>query len=208
MESDIYSRQREEFIQVSSFRFWIPRWGVAQAALFTSFVQVTPPPKEKFRWGGGESGHVMICKAPVRSSGSSGRVEGGTRNMKSMRPPLEAIFITVRNVVAARLCFHRRLSFCSRGGGCIPACTGADTPCPQTDTPGTQTGQTPPPPWNAFLSWLIFSWPGGGGGMPPWPPWSATRWESSNARTEIIPESNCAVTQSLTGVPCWNAQFH
>ena len=57
---------------------------------------------------------------------------------------------TVRNVVAERLCFHRRLSFCSQGG-CIPACTGADTPPgqtplwadrhPQADTPGQK------PPW-------------------------------------------------------------
>ena len=28
-------------------------------------------------------------------------------------------FITVRNVVAERLCFHRHLSFCSQGGGCV-----------------------------------------------------------------------------------------
>ena len=28
----------------------------------------------------------------------------------------------------ARLCFHRRLSFCSQGRGCIPAFTGADPP--------------------------------------------------------------------------------
>ena len=37
------------------------------------------------------------------------------------------------------LCFHRRLSFCSHGGVCIPACTGADTPWAETP------GQTPPP---------------------------------------------------------------
>ena len=43
------------------------------------------------------------------------------------------VLITVRNVVAARLCFHRRLSFCSQGG-CIPACTWADTPRPATAT--------------------------------------------------------------------------
>ena len=85
--------------------------------------------------------------------------------------------ITVRNVIAARLCFHRHLSFCSQGGGgCV-----ADTPnqtlppghTPQADTPWTDTprADTPlaqcmlgyPPPtgghcsgryasyWNAFL---------------------------------------------------------
>ena len=66
------------------------------------------------------------------------------------------VLITVRNVVEARLCFHRHLSFCSqREGVCIPACTGldtpldrhsllADTPPPQADTP---QADTPPPPW-------------------------------------------------------------
>ena len=49
--------------------------------------------------------------------------------------------ITVCNIVAARLCFHRRLSFCSQGG-CITACTGADTLSPQADT----TPQTDTPP--------------------------------------------------------------
>ena len=58
---------------------------------------------------------------------------------------------TFRNIVAARLCFHRRLWFCSQGGGCLPHCMlghhplpgpGADTPLPgprsdtsQADTP-------------------------------------------------------------------------
>ena len=43
---------------------------------------------------------------------------------------------TVRNVVAERLCFHRRLSFCSQGW-CIPACTGTDTiPPPGRHIPG------------------------------------------------------------------------
>ena len=50
----------------------------------------------------------------------------------------QMVIVTVRNVVAERLCFHRRLPFCSHGG-CVPACTGADTP--REDTPR----QTPPP---------------------------------------------------------------
>ena len=70
---------------------------------------------------------------------------------------ITSFLITVRNVVAARLSFHRHLWFCSRGGGlCIPACTGADTPradtpwadsLPWADTPRADTprhGQTPP----------------------------------------------------------------
>ena len=62
-----------------------------------------------------------------------------------------------------RLCFHRRLSFCSRGGGCFPACTGTDTP------PGRQPPGRPPPPgghcsgqyasyWNAFLCILFMNY--------------------------------------------------
>ena len=51
--------------------------------------------------------------------------------------------ITVRNVVAERLCFHRRLSFCSQGV-CIPACTGANTPL--ADISQHALGQTPPNP--------------------------------------------------------------
>ena len=46
---------------------------------------------------------------------------------------------TVRNVVAARLCFHRRLWFCSQGG-CV-----ADTPL------GRPPLQTPPPPLSRWL---------------------------------------------------------
>ena len=50
-------------------------------------------------------------------------------------------FFTVRNVVAERLCFHRRLSFCSQGG-CILACTGADT---LRQTPPLWQTHSPPP---------------------------------------------------------------
>ena len=71
-----------------------------------------------------------------------------------------AYIFTVRNVVAARLCFHRRLSFCSQGV-CVRVCVWqirpwADTFHRQTpsigrhpplaDTPLGRhpTGQTPP----------------------------------------------------------------
>ena len=62
-----------------------------------------------------------------------------------------SLLVTVSNVVAARLCFHRHLWFCSWGGRCIKVCTGADTPLadsspPRADTPQADTspGQTPP----------------------------------------------------------------
>ena len=41
-----------------------------------------------------ENGVSNVCSSVVVSSGSSGRV-GGTRNMKSMRPPLSAIFFMI-----------------------------------------------------------------------------------------------------------------
>ena len=50
---------------------------------------------------------------------------------------------TVRNVVAVRLCFHRRLSFCSRGGGMYHSVHWADTHLVRPP-PGRQT-----PPSNA-----------------------------------------------------------
>ena len=55
--------------------------------------------------------------------------------------------ITVRNVVAARLCFHRHLSFCSQGGQTLgrPPTPQADPPPPGRHPPGqTLPGQTPP----------------------------------------------------------------
>ena len=50
------------------------------------------------------------------------------------------LFFTTRNEVGARLCFHRRVWFCSQGGVCLSACWDA-TPQEQTP-PGTDT------PWS------------------------------------------------------------
>ena len=52
----------------------------------------------------------------------------------SLRP---CLLITVHNVVAARLCFHKCLSFCSQGGGLYPSMHWADPPIrpPWADTP-------------------------------------------------------------------------
>ena len=93
---------------------------------------------------------------------------GGYRRRDVRRPPSQSIF-TIRNVVAARLCFHRLLWFCSQGGM-------ADTPPGQThppppDTPSqadTPLGRHPParpPPEMAtaaflffFLFFFYFSW--------------------------------------------------
>ena len=63
--------------------------------------------------------------------------------------------ITVRNVVAARKCFHRCLSFCPQGGGGVcqtppgRSIPPAQTPPLDRHTPPGQThspGQTHPPP--------------------------------------------------------------
>ena len=54
---------------------------------------------------------------------------------------LQCFLVTFCNVVAARLCFHRRLWFCSQGV-CIPACIGADTPL--ADTPSRHTSPRRP----------------------------------------------------------------
>ena len=59
---------------------------------------------------------------------------------------LLAGFITVCNVVATRLCFHRRVSFCSQGGGMYHSMHWAGTPL-RADTPWANTpppGLTPP----------------------------------------------------------------
>ena len=42
---------------------------------------------------------------------------------------MQSWFFTVRNVVAARLCFHRRLWFCSRGEGVYPSMHWAGEGC-------------------------------------------------------------------------------
>ena len=60
------------------------------------------------------------------------------------------LLITICNIVAEGICFHRHLSFCSQGEVSITACTGANTPPGQTplvQTPPCRhpTGQTPPP---------------------------------------------------------------
>ena len=52
--------------------------------------------------------------------------------------------ITVLNVVAARLCFHRRLLFCSQGGGV------ADTPSPGQTPPRADT-PLPSPCWDTRI---------------------------------------------------------
>ena len=60
---------------------------------------------------------------------------------------MEIPFFTVRNVVAARYCFHRRLSFCSLGvRECLADPPGRHTP--QADTPLGRhpPGRTPLPP--------------------------------------------------------------
>ena len=60
------------------------------------------------------------------------------------------LLITVHNVVAARLCFHRCLSFCSQGGGLYPSMHWADPPGQKyplgRNTPwaGTPPGRHPP----------------------------------------------------------------
>ena len=60
--------------------------------------------------------------------------------MLDVNRPIEVqLLVTVRNSSCVKVIFHRHLSFCSHGGVCIPACTGADTP------PGRQ----PPPPRTA-----------------------------------------------------------
>ena len=57
--------------------------------------------------------------------------------MLDVNRPIEVeLLVTVRNSSCVKVIFHRHLSFCSHGGVCIPACTGANTP------PGRQ----PPPP--------------------------------------------------------------
>ena len=52
--------------------------------------------------------------------------------------------ITVRNVVAERLCFHRRLWFCSQGEGCVSQNAPGQTPL-WADISQHAPGQTPPP---------------------------------------------------------------
>ena len=47
---------------------------------------------------------------------------------------ISGLIFTVRNVVAARLSFHRRLSFCSQGGGVFSQHALGQTP-PWADTP-------------------------------------------------------------------------
>ena len=68
-------------------------------------------------------------------------------------PQLFSSLITVRNEVGARLCFHRRVRFCSQGvgWGCLPQCMlgyhlphgadppGADTPLGVDTPPGADT---------------------------------------------------------------------
>ena len=62
------------------------------------------------------------------------------------------LLITICNIFAESICFHRHLSFCSQGEVCITACTGANTPPPgktplvQTPPCRYPTGQTPPSP--------------------------------------------------------------
>ena len=52
-------------------------------------------------------------------------------------PDLDKL-ITARNEVGAKLCFHRRVWFCSRGwGGCLPQCILGYTPL-GADTPGSR----------------------------------------------------------------------
>ena len=61
------------------------------------------------------------------------------------------LVITVHNVVAARLCFHGRLWFCSQGGGVVD--TPSSRQIPQTDTPprSVHAGIHPPCPVHAGI---------------------------------------------------------
>ena len=61
--------------------------------------------------------------------------------------------ITVRNVVAARLCFHRRLWFCSQGWVSAPVHAGIHPPgqTPQADMPRADT----PPHSRRLLLWTV-----------------------------------------------------
>ena len=96
--------------------------------------------------------HLYMCP-PYRTSPIQGPASPRTCSnlfkLDLYRHLLECFLVTVRNIVAARLCFHRRLWFCSPGELCIPACTGADTllgrhppgrtPPPWADTPPPMT---------------------------------------------------------------------
>ena len=58
--------------------------------------------------------------------------------------------ITVRNKVAARLCFYTCLSFCPLGGSvCLSACWDTHTPWADTPLADSPPGRHPPPPGRA-----------------------------------------------------------
>ena len=86
--------------------------------------------------------------------------------------PVKGIF-TVRNVVAARLCFHRHLSFCSQEG-MYPSMHWADTS--QADTP---LGRQPPPSWaDTPTPWVDIPW------QTPTPPGP---WQTHTPRADTPP---------------------
>ena len=72
------------------------------------------------------------------------------------------VFVTMRNVVAERLCFHRHLSFCSQGG-MWQTPPPRQTPPPQADTPSQCRH-----PLGRYPSWQTSSWVD--------TPWADTPW--------------------------------
>ena len=107
---------------------------------------------------------------------------GGTRNTKSMWPPLAAIFLLPQTKLRKGNVFTSvSQEFCPHGGRCTPPGADRQTPSPWADTSlgrHPNPRQTIPPPpksdghcsrrytsyWNAFLFMTYFYRAGGGGG--------------------------------------------